>query len=58
VSVAKTKRGRGQPAKEPTKQIRAYAADVPKLASYGKTQAEAVRSLLRLEAAARSEGAL
>jgi hypothetical protein len=40
------KRGRGQPAKEPTKQIRAYASDVPKLARYGKTQAEAVRSLL------------
>jgi len=40
------KRGRGQPAKEPTQQIRAYAADVTKLAEYGKTQAEAVRALL------------
>ena len=40
------KRGRGQPAKEPTHQIRAYAADVPRLAVYGKTQAEAVRALL------------
>lgn len=39
-------RGRGQPAKEPTKQIRAYAADVPKLAKHGNTQAEAVRNLL------------
>jgi len=39
-------RGRGQPAKEPTKQIRAYAADVPRLARYGKTQSEAVRALL------------
>ena len=52
------KRGRGQPAKEPTHQIRAYAADVPMLRRHGKTQAEAVRSLLRLDAAARSEGAL
>jgi hypothetical protein len=41
------KRGRGQPVKEATKQIRAYAADVPRLAAYGKTQAEAVRALLR-----------
>jgi|GEM_PF-3537953 len=40
------KRGRGQPTKEPTKGIRAYAADVPKLAKYGHTQAEAVRALL------------
>jgi hypothetical protein len=39
-------RGRGQPAKEPTKQIRAYAADVPRLAAHGKTQSEAVRKLL------------
>lgn len=38
------KRGRGQPRKEPTKQIRVYTADVPKLK--GKTQAEAVRRLL------------
>lgn len=52
------KRGRGQPAKEPTQQIRAYAADVRKLYAHGKTQAEAVRSLLRMDAAARSEGAL
>ena len=40
------KRGRGQPAKEETKGIRAYAADMPRLARYGKTQAEAVRNLL------------
>ena len=40
------KRGRGQPKKEATTQIRAYAADVPRLARYGKTQAEAVRALL------------
>ena len=39
-------RGRGQPAKEATKQIRAYSADVPRLAKHGKTQAEAVRALL------------
>lgn len=51
-------RGRGQPAKEATKQIRAYTADVPRLAAYGKTQAEAVRALLRAEEAARSEGNL
>jgi len=50
------KRGRGQPAKEATKGIRAYSADVPQLAKYGQTQAEAVRRLLRLEAEARSEG--
>jgi hypothetical protein len=50
------KRGRGQPAKEATKGIRAYAADVPRLAKYGKTQAEAVRALLRAEEAARSDG--
>jgi len=43
------KRGRGQPAKEPTQGIRAYAADVPKLMRHGKTQAEAVRALLRLK---------
>jgi hypothetical protein len=49
------KRGRGQPAKEATTGIRAYAADVPRLAKYGKTQSEAVRSLLRLESAARAE---
>ena len=40
------KRGRGQPKKEPTTQIRAYAADVPRLAKHGTTQAEAVRALL------------
>lgn len=40
------KRGRGQPAKEPTQQIRAYSADVPKLAEWGDTQAAAVRVLL------------
>jgi hypothetical protein len=50
------KRGRGQPAKEPTQQIRAYAADVPRLAAHGKTQAAAVRALLRAEEAARSDG--
>lgn len=38
------KRGRGQPRKEPTTQIRIYSADKPKLK--GKTQAEAVRKLL------------
>ena len=43
------KRGRGQPAKEPTQGIRAYAADVPKLARYGKTQAESVRALLKVK---------
>ena len=52
------KRGRGQPKKEATRLIRAYSADVPRLRRHGKTQAEAVRSLLRLDAAARSEGAL
>lgn len=41
------KRGRGQPKKEPTVQIRAYASDVAKLAKHGTTQAEAVRALLR-----------
>ena len=41
------KRGRGQPSKEATRQIRAYAKDVPKLATHGKTQAVAVRGLLR-----------
>jgi hypothetical protein len=51
-----TRRGRGQPAKEPTKQIRAYAADVPRLRKYGATQASAVRALLRAEEAARSDG--
>lgn len=40
------KRGRGQPAKEPTQQIRAYSKDVPQLTKHGKTQAEAVRNLL------------
>lgn len=44
--TAPPKRGRGQPAKEPTRLIRAYAADVPLLATHGKTQAEAVRALL------------
>ena len=42
------KRGRGQPAKEATQQIRAYAKDVPKLAAHGRTQAEAVRALLNV----------
>jgi len=55
---AQPKRGRGQPAKEPTQGIRAYAADVPRLRRYGATQAAAVRALLRAEAAARSEGNL
>ena len=50
------KRGRGQPPKEATKQIRAYAADVRRLWKYGATQASAVRALLRAEEAARSEG--
>lgn len=36
----------GKPLGEPTQQIRAYAKDVPRLAKYGKTQAEAVRALL------------
>jgi hypothetical protein len=39
-------RGRGQPKKEATRLIRAYSDDVPRLAKYGKTQAEAVRALL------------
>jgi hypothetical protein len=43
------KRGRGQPSKEPTRQIRAYAKDVPMLARHGKTQAEAVRALLKIK---------
>lgn len=51
-------RGRGQPKKEATRQIRAYSADVRKLYQHGGTQAESVRFLLRLEAEARSEGAL
>lgn len=38
------KRGRGQPRKEATTQIRIYSADKPRLK--GKTQAEAVRRLL------------
>lgn len=42
----KSKRGPGQPRKEPTKLVRAYAADVRKLKSHGKTQAEAIRKLL------------
>ena len=41
------KRGRGQPRKEPTKQIRVYTADVPMLCRNGETQAEAVRRLVR-----------
>lgn len=41
------KRGRGQPRKEATTQIRIYSADKPKLK--GKTQAEAVRLLLNKE---------
>jgi hypothetical protein len=45
-----TKRGPGQPKKEPTKLVRAYAADLPKLKKHGKTQAEAIRNLLRLQA--------
>ena len=40
------KRGRGQPKKESTQQIRAFAADVPRLMRHGSTQAEAVRALL------------
>ena len=40
------KRGRGRPKTEPTVQIRAYTADVAKLAKQGATQAEAVRALL------------
>ena len=44
--TAPPKRGRGQPKKEPTQQIRAYSADVPRLMRHGKTQAEAVRNLL------------
>ena len=40
------KRGPGRPKTEPTVQIRAYAADVAKLAKHGLTQAEAVRALL------------
>ena len=43
------KRGRGQPRKEATTQIRIYSADKPKLK--GKTQAEAVRRLLTPEPA-------
>jgi len=42
-----TKPTRGRPSGEPTKQIRVYAADVPKLRKHGPTQAEAVRRLLR-----------
>lgn len=41
------KRSRGQPRKEPTKQIRVYTADVPLLCRNGETQAEAVRRLAR-----------
>lgn len=41
------KRGPGRPKTEPTVQIRAYAADVAKLAKHGRTHAEAVRALLR-----------
>lgn len=44
--ITPPKRGRGQPKKEATQQIRAYAADVPRLMLHGKTQAEAVRALL------------
>jgi hypothetical protein len=42
-----TKPTRGRPSGEPTKQIRVYTADVPKLCRTGETQAEAVRRLLR-----------
>jgi hypothetical protein len=45
-----TKRGPGQPKKEPTKLVRAYATDVPKLKKHGKTQAEAIRNLLQPQA--------
>lgn len=44
------KRGRGQPRKEPTQLVRAYAADVPRLKKHGRTQAEAIRNLLRAPA--------
>lgn len=47
--VLHCKRGRGQPAKEPTRLIRAYSADVPRLMRHGKTQAEAVRALLKIK---------
>lgn len=39
---------RGRPSGEPTKQIRVYAADVPKLCRNGETQAEAVRRILTI----------
>jgi hypothetical protein len=42
-----TKPTRGRPSGEPTKQIRVYTADVPKLCRTGETQAEAVRRLVR-----------
>jgi hypothetical protein len=45
-----TKRGPGQPKKEPTKLVRAYAADLPALAKFGPTQAAAIRTLLGLQA--------
>ncbi len=40
------KRGPGQPKGEPTKLVRAYATDVPKLKAHGRTQAAAIRNLL------------
>ena len=43
MKITPKKRGRGQPKKEATRLIRAYSADVPRLAKHGKTQAEAVR---------------
>ena len=46
MKITPKKRGRGQPKKEATRLIRAYSADVPRLAKHGKTQAEAVRGLL------------
>ena len=49
MKITTKKRGRGQPKKEATRLIRAYSADVPRLAKYGKTQAEAVRALLKIQ---------
>jgi hypothetical protein len=45
--------GSGRPSGEKTKQIRIYAADVPKLKRHGKTQAEAVRKLVQAGEVAR-----
>lgn len=47
VTSQSTKRGRGQPRKEPTQLVRAYSADVPLLKQHGKTQAQAIRSLIK-----------